>query len=319
LANLSISRRSFGLGLIAHGITGCDKVENYAIQTEFAEKNVPKTGAVLNIDGLKTHGYIEGDGAQDIVFIHGAHVNLRDWVFASRPLSIIDSRSIYIDRPGFGYSERDDTKWNAERQADQARAYLKKIKGKNPILVSHSWGSLVAMTWAAKYPEEVKGIISIGGLNMPFYGVSKIVNDLGLINLAYELYFTNVASKVDRGSIKKFASRMFRPQDIPVGYLDYIGSDLSRRLSTIKANKSDLSVTSRALDKNFAFYSNMEMPVEIIHGEKDFLLPVKNQAVAFNEVMPNSRLHILPKVGHMAHHFASKEISDSISYIRHIK
>ena len=319
MANLSISRRSFGLGLIAHGIAGCDKLENYAIQTEFAEKNLSKTGQVLNINGFNTHGYIEGDGAQDIVFIHGAHINLRDWVFANRPLSILDSRSIYIDRPGFGYSERDDTEWNAERQADQARAYLKKITGKNPILVGHSWGAIVAMTWAAKYPDEVKGIISIGGLNMPFYGVSKIVNDIGVINLVYELYFSNVARKVDRGSIKKFASRMFRPQDIPAGYLDYIGSDLSRRLSTMKANKSDLSVTSNALDRNFALYNNMEMPVEIIHGEKDFLLPIKNHAVAFNKVMPNSRLHILPKVGHMAHHFASKEISDSISYIRHIK
>ena len=319
MTNFSLSRRSFGLGLIAHGLTACDRVENYAIPTKFAEQNVPITGKILNLNSLPVHGYIEGDGTQDIVFIHGAFGNLRDWVFATRALSKFDRRVIYIDRPGFGYSKRDESKWDAERQADQARAYLKKIKGKNPILVSHSWGSLVAMIWAAKYPEEVKGIISIGGLNMPFYGVSKIVNDIGLINLAYELYFTNVASKVDRGSIKKFASRMFRPQDIPVGYLDYIGSDLSRRLSTIKANKSDLSVTSRALDKNFAFYGNMEMPVEIIHGEKDFLLPVKNQAVAFNEVMPNSRLHILPKVGHMAHHFASKEISDSISYIRHIK
>ena len=109
---------------------------------------------------------------------------------------------------------------------------------------------------------------------------------------------------------------MFKPQDIPEGYLDYIGSDLSRRLSTMKANKRDLGITSKALDKNFAFYGNMEMPIEIIHGEKDFLVPVKNQAGAFNAVIPNSRLRILPTVGHMAHHFASKEISDSISYIR---
>ena len=319
MTNFSLSRRSFGLGLIAHGVTACDKIENYAIPSKFAEQNVPITGNVLNLNGLPVHGYIEGNGAQDIVFIHGAFGNLRDWVFAGRALSKFDRRAIYIDRPGFGYSQRDESKWDAERQADQARAYLKKIKGKNPILVGHSWGSLVAMTWAAKYPEEVKGIISIGGLNMPFYGVSKIVNDIGVINLVYELYFSNVARKVDRNSIKKFASRMFRPQDIPSGYLDYIGSDLSRRLSTMKANKSDLSVTSNALDRNFALYHNMEMPVEIIHGEKDFLLPIKNHAVAFNKVMPNSRLHILPKVGHMAHHFASKEISDSINYIRHIR
>ena len=316
MANLSLSRRSFGLGLIAYGITGCDTVENYAIQTEFAEQNVPKTGQVLDINGFNTHGYIEGDGSQDIVFIHGAHINLRDWVFATRSISKRNNRFIYVDRPGFGYSERDNSEWDAERQADQARAYVKKFNGENLILVGHSWGALVAMSWATKYPEEVKGVISIAGLNMPFSGVSKLANDTGIINLAYELYFANVASKVDSGSIKKFARRMFKPQDIPEGYLDYVGSDLSRRESTIKANKSDLIVTSYALDKNFALYNNMEMPIEIIHGEKDFLLPVKSQAVAFNEVVPNSRLNILPEVGHMAHHFAAKEISGSIRYIR---
>ena len=97
---------------------------------------------------------------------------------------------------------------------------------------------------------------------------------------------------------------------------DYLGSDLSRRLSSIKANKNDVVITSQALDKNFKFYNHIKMPIEIIHGEKDFLLPIKSQAVAFHEVIPNSRLHMLPTVGHMAHHFASKEISDSISYVR---
>jgi len=315
MTNFSLSRRSFGLGLIAHGLTACDKIENYAIPSKFAEQNVPVTGKIVSLNGLPLHGYIEGNGAQDIVFIHGAFGNLRDWVFATRTLSKFGRRVLYIDRPGFGYSERDESKWDAERQADQARAFLKKIKGKNPILVGHSWGALVAMSWATKYPDEVKGVIAVAGLNMPFSGVSKLANDTGLLNIAYELYFTNVASKVDSGSIKKFVGRMFKPQDIPEGYLDYIGSDLSRRLSTIKANKSDLSVTSKALDKNFSFYDHLEMPIEIIHGEKDFILPVKSQAVAFSKVMQNSRLRILPTVGHMAHHFAFKEISASISYI----
>tara|TARA_B100000963_G_scaffold325022_1_gene310954 strand:+ start:204 stop:1163 length:960 start_codon:yes stop_codon:yes gene_type:complete len=316
MTNFSLSRRSFGLGLIAHGVTACDKIENYAIPSKFAEQNVPITGNVLNLNGLPVHGYIEGNGAQDIVFIHGAFGNLRDWVFAGRALSKFDRRAIYIDRPGFGYSQRDESKWDAERQADQARAYLKKIKGKNPILVGHSWGALVAISWAAKYPDEVKGVISVAGLNMPLSGVSKLANDTGMIKIAYELYFTNVVSKVDRGSIKKFVSRIFKPQEIPEGYLDYLGSDLSRRRATIRANKNDLLATSNALEKNFSLYNHMEMPIEIIHGKKDFLLPIKSQAVAFNEVMPNSRLQILPEVGHMAHHFASKEISASINYIR---
>ena len=316
MASLLISRRNFGLGLIAHVIAACDRVENYAIQNKFAEKNVPAIGTILNVNGLRVHGYVEGNGSQDIVFIHGAFINLRDWVFATRSLSKFDSRLIFIDRPGFGYSERDEGKWDAERQADLARSYVKNINGKNLILVGHSWGASVAMAWAAKFPEDVKGVVSIAGLNMPFSGVSKLANDTGLLRLAYELYFTSVAKRANSGSIEKFAGRMFQPQDIPTGYLDYVGSDLSRRRSTITANKNDLLIVSQALKQNFATYRRIEMPVEIIHGKEDFLLPFKSQAVAFDEVIPHSRLHILPNVGHMAHHFASYEISKSISYIR---
>ena len=316
LASLIISRRNFGLGLIAHGIAACDRAENYAIPNKFAEKNVPAVGKILNLNGLQMHGYVEGDGSQDIVFIHGAFINLRDWVFATRSLSKLDSRLIYIDRPGFGYSERNENKWDAERQADLARLYVKNIHGKNLILVGHSWGAMVAMAWAAKFPEEVKGVVSIAGLNMPFSGVSKLANDTGLLRLAYELYFTSVAKRANSGSIEKFAGRMFQPQDIPSGYLDYVGSDLSRRRSTIKANRGDLLITSRALDQNYTSYGRIEMPVEIIHGNEDFLLPFKSQAVAFNKAIPNSRLHILPNVGHMTHHFALKELSNSIRYIR---
>ena len=74
MASLKISRRNFGLGLIAHGITACDRVENYAIQDKFAEKNVPAIGTILNVNGLRAHGYVEGNGSQDIVFIHGAFI-----------------------------------------------------------------------------------------------------------------------------------------------------------------------------------------------------------------------------------------------------
>ena len=316
MASLIISRRNFALGLLAHGIAACDRIENYAIPNKYAEKNVPAVGTILNLNGLRVHGYVEGDGSQDIVFIHGAFINLRDWVFATRSLSKFDSRLIFIDRPGFGYSERDGGKWDAERQADLARSYVKNINGKNLILVGHSWGALVAMAWAAKFPEDVKGVVSIAGLNMPFSGISKLANDSGLLRHAYDLYFTSVAKRAERGSIEKFAGRMVTPQDIPTGYLDYVGSDLSRRRSTIKANRNDFLISSQTLKQNFATYSLIEAPVEIIHGKEDFLLPFKSQAVGFNEVIPNSRLHILPNLGHMAHHFAFRELSNSIRYIR---
>ena len=53
-----------------------------------------------------------------------------------------------------------------------------------------------------------------------------------------------------------------------------------------QSEQNDLLIASQALKQNFATYRRIEMPVEIIHGKEDFLLPFKSQAVAFNEVIP---------------------------------
>ncbi|OYW51676.1 MAG: hypothetical protein B7Z31_13665, partial [Rhodobacterales bacterium 12-65-15] len=68
------------------------------------EAAFPPTGQFVTVDGLRLHYEMSGTGP-DLVLIHGASGNLRDFTFALRDRLTDRYRVTVIDRPGLGYSD----------------------------------------------------------------------------------------------------------------------------------------------------------------------------------------------------------------------
>ena len=105
------------------------------------------------------------------------------------------------------------------------------------------------------------------------------------------------------------------PQSPPPGYLDYVGAPLSLRASTMAANGQDLGQTHAALSRMSKRYQQLTMPVEIVHGERDWLLTVDRHVTGFAERLPNARVSVAPGVGHMAHHARPDLVAAAIDRI----
>ncbi|RUW74167.1 alpha/beta fold hydrolase, partial [Mesorhizobium sp. M1E.F.Ca.ET.063.01.1.1] len=74
------------------------------------ERRNPPAGAFIDIDGARIH-YVHipapaGADLPPIVFIHGASANLKDQMLPMRPLLEGRAEMLFLDRPGFGWSER---------------------------------------------------------------------------------------------------------------------------------------------------------------------------------------------------------------------
>ena len=267
------------------------------------------------INGLQFHSFQTGVGEENVIFIHGANINLRDWVFANSGTQEKSYKSIYVDRPGFGYSERDDSSWTAKKQAEQIREFVRINKINRPILVGHSWGALVALEWILAHPEEIKGFVSVSGVNASFGSIAEWMSREGLFSLTVELYSQNLAKNASRGSIERFATRVFSPQRVPKGYLESVGVDLSRRRKTIMANNEDLKQTATIVANLEKRYSEIRLPVEIIHGERDWLLKPRMHGKEFSEKIQNSNYTLLKGVGHMSHHARPDVVNSAIKRI----
>lgn len=99
---------------------------------------------------------------------------------------------IYYDQLGTGYSDNpnDTTYWNLNRyveEVEQVRSALGLHKD-NFYLLGHSWGGILAMEYALKYQQNLKGLV-----------VSNMMSSAP----AYDKYADVLAAKMDPNVLKK--------------------------------------------------------------------------------------------------------------------
>jgi pimeloyl-ACP methyl ester carboxylesterase len=75
---------------------------------------------------------------------------------------------VAFDRPGYGYSDRPAGKlWTAAAQAHLLRRAFAELGLERPVVVGHSWGTLVALALALDHPDAVGGLVLISGYYKP--------------------------------------------------------------------------------------------------------------------------------------------------------
>ena len=81
-----------------------------------------------------------------------------------------DHRVIVFDRPGFGYSERPRGRiWTPAAQAALLRQALDLLGVERPVIVGHSWGTLVTLEMALRDPDRTAGIVLLSGYYFPTF------------------------------------------------------------------------------------------------------------------------------------------------------
>ena len=140
-------------------------------------------GRLVQVDGKKMNVYVTGQGEKTLVFLAGGGTTSPILDFKSLYSKLEkDYQVVIVERLGYGFS--DDSQGDS-RDIDtvlfQTRQALKKAEIKGPYtLVAHSMAGLEALHWAAKYPEEIQGII---GLDM---ALPSSYTNLSLYPLVYK-------------------------------------------------------------------------------------------------------------------------------------
>src|SRR3954453_20502006 len=129
-----------------------------------AERRHPPEGAFLVVDGVRLHYSDRGEGSP-VVLIHGNAVTGDDWNTSGvAELLLPNHRVIIFDRPGFGYSERPRGHlWTANQQADLLHKALQQLAVERPVVVGHSWGTIVALGLAERHQADTAALVLLSG------------------------------------------------------------------------------------------------------------------------------------------------------------
>ncbi|HYP04976.1 MAG TPA: alpha/beta hydrolase [Bryobacteraceae bacterium] len=124
-------------------------------------KKYPPPGRVIAVDGTRLHIRVAGSGRTPVIFEAGVAASSVSWRPVQDAVAQFTSTAAY-DRAGFAWSGSSANAPNAAEMNDQLRALLREAGLAPPyVLVGHSFGGFLMRLYAARWPEEVAGLVLI--------------------------------------------------------------------------------------------------------------------------------------------------------------
>jgi pimeloyl-ACP methyl ester carboxylesterase len=277
-----------------------------------AERAFPPEGQFIGPPGQRIHAEVMGAGP-DVVLIHGASGNTRDFTHSLTDRLAGEFRVAVFDRPGLGWS--DPLPADGDSPAAQARALRDAAKSlglRNPIVVGHSYGGAVAMAWALEAPQETAAVVLLGGATMPWPGGLGLWYALTASRFGRAMIVPLVTAFAPRSKIDDAMRVVFEPDPMPAEYDRHFAAGLTMRRRVLAENARQVNGLRPHVVDMAARYGDLSLPVEIMHGTADTIVPADIHAQPLAQLLPDAVLTLLPGIGHMPHHAAPEAVVAAI-------
>jgi proline iminopeptidase len=273
-----------------------------------------QAGWIPTPDSVQLFYRVAGQGRDTIIAIHGGPgVDLESIINDFTPLTE-HHVVIFYDQRGTGRSTlpRDTTMLTAERQISDLDAVRQHFGLKRVTLVAHSYGPLLAATYALAHPDAVRRMVF-------FNPVPPRRGDF------WDRFGKTVATRLDTAQNAKLAEAMKRlndPSSDIVGDCREIWAvllrprlaDPDRSLPLIKSDlcasdpvgiRYGLTVTNRVVMASYGDWDlrarlrTLETPLLVVHGEED-AIPM-DLVQEWVTSMPHAQLLKVPNAAHFSY------------------
>ncbi len=274
-----------------------------------ANSAFPAEGQFVVVDGHRLHLVIKGTGP-DLVLIHGASGSLRDFTFDLMDKLAQHYRVIAVDRPGLGHSDPiPDTSLAA--QAHAIKTAVASLGVEHPIVLGQSYGGAVALAWALE--GGPKALVLVSAPSMPWPGTLDIWYRLTSNPVGRAVVVPLASAFVPESYVRSATAAVFAPDPVPPGYEAWLGTELTLRRETLATNTAQVNALRAELVAMEPRYPSLTLPVELIHGDADTVVPLAIHSGPVSKLLPNVTLTVIPGAGHMPHHGHAKVVLAAIA------
>ena len=290
------------VALVAVGIGLVLFTRNVARKVELA---VPAEGRFADVDGHRLH-YVdtaEGDpdaaGKPALLLVHGLGAQLQHMTHSLLDRLSGEFRVIAVDRPGTGWSTRPKGSSHGLRaQAQTLSRFIETLGLDRPVVVGHSLGGGVALALGLDHPERTRGLVLVAPLTQPTDDVPEIFQALAIRNAARRrLTAWTLATPMGIRHGEAVRDFAFGPETAPADFDRRGGALLGLRPGSFETASADLVAIPDELPAMAARYGDLAVPVAVIHGADDAIIPAKT-ARLFGEGT-GAPVRIIEGAGHM--------------------
>lgn len=224
-------------------------------------------------------------------------------------------RVIVPDLPGFGQSKPLDDTHSVDNYVKWLKKFIDGLElGEQPVLLGHSFGSIIASRYAKLFPATIKKLILVNPIGAPaLEGPKAIMTKLALFY--YKLgcilpekvatYWISAKPIVMIMSITMAKTRDKSTRKyIHAEHLAHFSEFASRQV----VNEAfQASVTSNVREVA------AEIPIStlLIVGDKDDITPLSKQ-LELAKLFPDARIQAVKNVGHLTHYETPGQVADFV-------
>jgi pimeloyl-ACP methyl ester carboxylesterase len=267
----------------------------------------------VTVDDARLHFVIKGSG-RPVVLIHGNPGSCQDWSRLYGPLA---SRycGFAFDRPGHGHSERPNHRpITVDVQAQLLHAALKELNVEQPILVGHSWGGALALAYAVEFPDEAAGLVLLAPAAYESDDGVSFLTKLPALPYVGDLINFLFTPLLGASVVREDLQKAFAPDPVPKHYLRHVLTEWTRP-KKVKWYSVDDALLNESLPKFTPLYSDIRVPVVIVTGDSDMIVPAQENSHRLYEALPHAELVVLEKTGHQIPFTRPDAVVDAIDRV----
>ncbi|HEX2152150.1 MAG TPA: alpha/beta hydrolase [Stellaceae bacterium] len=285
---------------------------NYALAKR-AERRNPPQGSFVTVDGVRLH-YVERGSGPAVVLLHGVGA-MTDEMAVSGIVDALaaDHRVIVFDRPGFGYSERPRSRvWTPAAQAALLCRALDLLGAARPVIVGHSWGTLVTLEMALRDPDNTAGLVLLSGYYFPTFRLDVPLLFWPAVPIVGDVLRYAISPWLGRLSKPLLYKWLFAPAPVTPSFAAGFPSELCFRPWQIRSTGAEVALLIPGAAALAGRYRELRMPTAIVAGPGDRVIDFERHSARLYQALPRSTLRSLPRAGHMIHHNAPEQIAGVI-------
>jgi len=268
----------------------------------------------INIENTKVR-YVEAGAGPVVVLIHGNAGSVDDFEFKSLGPLCGGHRVIAVDRPGHGKSERpSDADAKLPYQAHLLHETLSRLSVTRPVLVGHSWGGSLALAYAVEYPTDLSAIVLLAPAAYSDGGPDQFMRAVLKTPVVGDVSLTVGRTIFGEHMLKKELQKAFYPDSVPEEYLRHASSSWLRH-KQVRAILEDEYGLDKDLEKVSRHYSEINIPVVIVTGDRDKVVSAKDNAYRLKTSIAHSQLIELKNTGHQVPQTHPESIFNAVTLI----
>ncbi len=267
----------------------------------------------VTVDDARLHFVIKGTG-RPVVLIHGNPGSCQDWTNLYGPLAS-QYCAFAFDRPGHGHSDRPNHRpITVDVQAQMLHTALQELNVEQPILVGHSWGGALALAYALEFQDDLAGLVLLAPAAYESDDGVSFLTKLPALPVIGDLINFIFTPLLGASVVREDLQKAFSPDPVPKRYLRHVLSEWTRPRK-VKWYSVDDALLNESLPKFTDRYSEIRVPVTIVTGDSDQIVPANENAHRLYGALPHAELVVLEKTGHQIPFTQPKAVAEAIGRV----